>query len=118
MRVRELASTLTDQQIVKLFNQEGLTNKNNPYTLGSIKWIRCKHSIPSVILLRKPDEFTIEEVAKKFNVSHYVVRYWIECNIVNTRRLGFKFWVLIDVTCRIVPTFPQRSQSLLLMTAA
>ena len=108
----------TDQQIVKLFNQEGLTNKNNPYTLGSIKWIRCKHSIPSVILLRKPDEFTIEEVAKKFNVSHYVVRYWIECNIVNTRRLGFKFWVLIDVTCRIVPTFPQRSQSLLLMTAA
>lgn len=97
MRVRELATTLTDQQIVDLFNQEGLiTNKNNPYTLGSIQWIRFKHKIPSVLQLRKPDEFTIEEVAKKFNVSHYVVRYWIEQKIVNTRRLGLKFWVLID----------------------
>ena len=35
-------------------------------------------------------------MAEKFNVSHYVVRYWIERGIVSSRNVGSKLWVFID----------------------
>ena len=71
--VRTLAQQINDQDIVELFNQEGLkTNKGNTYTLHSIKWIRYKYEIPSYNL-RKPGELSINEIAQKFDVSHYVV---------------------------------------------
>lgn len=94
-RVRELALTMTDKQIVEKFNQEGLkTNKDNPFTLHSIDWIRFKHKIPSPVLQRS-GELSINQVAEKFNVSHHVVRYWIERNIVAARRSGQKLWISI-----------------------
>jgi DNA invertase Pin-like site-specific DNA recombinase len=96
-RVSELALTLTDREIIEKFNQEGLkTNKGNPFTLYSIRWIRFKHKIPAV--LPSPEEYSINQVAEKFNVSHYVVRYWIERNMVSVRRIRQKFWVLLDST--------------------
>lgn len=33
---------------------------------------------------------------EKFNVSHYVVRYWIEHKFINARRLGSQFWIAIS----------------------
>ncbi|MBX9804242.1 MAG: recombinase family protein [Alphaproteobacteria bacterium] len=94
-RVRELALTLTDREIVEKFNQECLrTNKGNPFTLYSIEWIRFKHKIPAT--LPRPDELSINQAAEKFNVSHHVVRYWIERKMVNARRLRQKFWVSLD----------------------
>ena len=96
-RVSVLALTLTDRVIIVKVNQEGLkTNKGNPFTLYSIRWIRFKHKIPAV--LPSPEEYSINQVAEKFNVSHYVVRYWIERNMVSARRMRQKFWVLLDST--------------------
>jgi DNA invertase Pin-like site-specific DNA recombinase len=93
-RVRDLALTLSDQEIANLFNQEGLkTNKDNPYTVPSIQWIRYQFKIPSYNL-RKPGEISINEMAQKFNVSHYVVRYWIDRGIINARKAnGHIFWI-------------------------
>ena len=94
-KVRELALTLTDREIVEKFNNEGLkSNKGNSFTLHSIVWIRFKHKISAC--LPRPGEFSIQQVAEKFNVSHYVVRYWIERNIVSSRRLRQKLLVSLD----------------------
>lgn len=94
-RVKELALTLTDREIVKKFSNEGLkSNKGNSFTLHSIEWIRFKNKIPACP--PRPGEFSIQQVAEKFNVSHHVVRYWIERNMVNSRRLRQKLWVSLD----------------------
>ena len=52
-RVRELAMTLDDAQIAARLNDDGLkTNKGNPFTIKSIKWIRHKHKIPRSMIER------------------------------------------------------------------
>ncbi len=95
--VRLLAQNLTDEQIVNELNQRGLkTNKGNPYTVCSINWMRYKHKIPSARLGR-PGELKIKEVMKKFDVSYYVVYYWIERKIVTSRHIGFIIWVTITL---------------------
>ena len=92
-RVRALALCMTDQEIVDKFNQEGLqTNKRNTYTLSSIKWIRFKYKISSYNL-RKPGELSINEVSQKFNVSHHVVRYWIERKYIDVRKVNGHLWI-------------------------
>lgn len=93
-RVRELALHMTDREIVNIFKKERLkTNKGNEYTLSSIQWIRYRHKIPSVNL-RKTGELSVNEVAKKFNVSHHVVRYWIERHIITARKAGgHRLWI-------------------------
>ena len=71
------------------------TNKGNSYTLFSVKWIRYKYKIPSYNL-RKPGELSINEVAQKFDVSHHVVRYWIETGAIDARKThDHKFWILL-----------------------
>lgn len=87
---------MNDQDIVELFNNEGLrTNKGNSYTLCSIKWIRHKYGILSYNL-RKPGELSINEVAQKFDISHHVIRYWIETGIIAARKShNNKFWIVI-----------------------
>ena len=60
-----------------------------------MQWIRYKYKIPSYNL-RKPGELSINEVAQKFDVSHYVVRYWIERGIIEARKAnGHIFWILL-----------------------
>lgn len=97
-KVRELACTLTDSQIAEKFNQEGLpTSKGKSFVRETIKWIRYIHKIPPAIL-QKPEELSINQVAKKFGVSNYVVRYWIEKKMVNARHIGSRVWVTLDPT--------------------
>jgi len=96
-KIRELAITLTDEQIAATFNQQGeITSKGNPFTVGSIKWIRYKYNIPAPIL-KHPDELTIAEVAEKFHVSYYVVYYWIERGVIQARQLkrGTPYWITL-----------------------
>lgn len=95
-QVRLLAQHMKDKEIVEYLNDKGLkTNKGNSYTLFSVKWIRHKYKVPSYNL-RKPGELSINEVAQKFDVSHHVVRYWIEIGAINARKAnGHKFWILL-----------------------
>lgn len=85
-RVRELAETLDDAQIAARLNDEGLTtNKGNPFTVKSIKWIRHKHNIARVDD-RKDGELTVKEVAERLGVSLGVVYYWIDKGLLTGRR--------------------------------
>ncbi len=94
-KIRQLSLTMTDQQIAEQFNQMGLkTNKGNSFTVESIQWIRYKHKIS--LPLQKEGEISIMEAAEKFNVSHYVIRDWIKRGMLSKRRIGLKFWLLID----------------------
>ncbi len=95
-QVRVLAQHMKDKEIVGYLNDKGLqTNKGNSYTLFSVKWIRYKYKIPSYNL-RKPGELSINEVAQKFDVSHHVVRYWIETGAIDARKThDHKFWILL-----------------------
>ena len=82
-RVRELAKTLDDAQIAARLNDEGLkTNKGNPFTIKSIKWIRHKHDIPRVDD-RKAGELTVKEVAERLGVSPGVIYYWIDKGLIS-----------------------------------
>jgi excisionase family DNA binding protein len=85
-RVREMARTLSDAQIVAQLNDEGLkTNKGNSYTIKSIKWIRHRHNIPRADD-RKAGEFTVKELAQRLGVSLGVVYYWIDKGLISGRR--------------------------------
>ena len=97
-KIRNLALTLTDEQIIAKLNQEGLLSaKGTPFNDSKIKWIRYKHDIPSVEL-QQPDEITVKEATEKFAVSMWVVYYWIQRNIVQARRInrGSRYLIKID----------------------
>ena len=72
-----------------------LSNKGNVFTILSVKWIRYKHKINSPSH-QKPGELSVKQVAKKFDVSHYIVRYWVDTGIISTRKTGKKLWITID----------------------
>ena len=62
-----------------------------------ISWIKYKHKIPGP-KLKQNNEFTVKEVAKKFDVSTYMVYYWIERKYVNARRIkqGYPYWISLN----------------------
>ncbi|MGL9759622.1 MAG: hypothetical protein ACR5LA_13280 [Wolbachia sp.] len=62
-----------------------------------MKWIRFKHKIPALCNQKSEEELSVKQVAEKFNVSHYVVRYWIERKFINARRIGERFWISISL---------------------
>jgi DNA invertase Pin-like site-specific DNA recombinase/uncharacterized protein YndB with AHSA1/START domain len=97
-RIRALTKNNTDEQIASIFNQEKIKSANGgSFTPNIIRWIRYKHRIlrPS---LKRPEELTVSEVAKKFAVSRHVVYYWIQRKIIPTRRLNSTspYWMTLD----------------------
>jgi DNA invertase Pin-like site-specific DNA recombinase len=97
-KVRKLAKSLTDEQIASAFNKEGLKSaKGKPFTFAMIRWIRYKHHIPGPNL-KRPEELTVKQIAKKLGVSPYVVYYWIERKVITARRVnrGSPYWITMD----------------------
>jgi len=97
-RIRVLIKDHTDAQIASTFNQEKIKSaKGASFTANIIRWIRYKHRIRKPNL-KRPNELTVSEVAKKFAVSRYVVYYWIEQKIVTTRRLNATspYWITLN----------------------
>jgi len=97
-RIRESARNHTDAQIASRFNQERIkTAKGATFTPSIIRWIRYKHRIlkPS---LKRPEELTVSEAAKKFAVSRYVIYYWIKHKIIAARRLNATspYWITLS----------------------
>jgi hypothetical protein len=96
--VRNMAQNYSDEQIAEAFNKEGmLSAKKRAFTSSMIKWIRKKHKIPKP-QLRKPHEFTVMQVAEKYQISLNVVYYWIKRGVVETRRIrkGAPHLITID----------------------
>lgn len=97
-RVREMAKTLTNREIAKVFTEEGLkSNKGNSFTASGISWIRYKHSIAAPVL-KRPQELTVKEVAVRFDVSTHVVYYWIARKLLDARKVssGSPWWITLD----------------------
>ena len=85
-KVKQLSQHFDDAAIADYFNEHGIkTNKKNPFTVGSIKWIRYKHNIPAWDY-RKPNELTVNEAMSKFGVSRHVVYYWINTGVIKARK--------------------------------
>ena len=85
VRLRELAITLHDDEIVQQLNAEGcLSSTGKPFTQSMIKWLRYKHQIPA---LPPPDgTLSVRQVCDRYGVSHWVVYYWIEIGLVTATR--------------------------------
>jgi DNA invertase Pin-like site-specific DNA recombinase len=97
-RVRELAQSVLDTQIADQLNREGHGSATGrQYTAKMIQWIRRCHQIPPAVL-KKPGEFTVQELAKQFGVSAGVVYYWIAHNVIQARRLnaGRPYWITLS----------------------
>jgi DNA invertase Pin-like site-specific DNA recombinase len=97
-QVRTLASTMTDVQIAATLNQAQLRSaKGKPFTKDMIKWIRYRYEIPAPVL-KRPEEFTVKELAAHFQIGIGVVHYWIGREQIPTRRLTktAPYWLTIS----------------------
>src|SRR5882757_2060195 len=97
-QVRELSQQLPDRQIVAHLNQEGLrSSTGKSFTLEMVKWIRYRYRI-EVTCFKRPDEFTVQQLAHRLHVSPHVVYYWIERQVVQARKLDGRgpWWVTLD----------------------
>jgi DNA invertase Pin-like site-specific DNA recombinase len=84
-RIRELAATLHDDEIVQQLNAGGcLSSTGKPFTQSMIKYLRYKHQIPTP---PPPDNtLTVRQVCDRYAVSQWVVYYWIEIGLVTAKR--------------------------------
>jgi hypothetical protein len=96
--IRRLAAEHTDAEIADVFNRRGQpSSRGQPFTGKMIGWIRGQHRIPAVVL-RRPDELTVDEVASKFGVSKNVVYYWIDRQVLPARQLAANrpYWITLS----------------------
>jgi hypothetical protein len=97
-RVRDLAQSLPNAEIAERLNREGRVSAlGKPFTSSMIQWIRYRYQIPKLTLAR-PDELTVDQVARRFEVSPNVVYYWIGRSVIRARRLntGTPYWITLD----------------------
>ena len=97
-RVQELAHGLPDAEIANRLNREGHASaKGKPYTTQIVRWIRWRHQIPPAAL-RRPEELTVQQVARHFGVTTGVVYYWIERSLIQARQLnqGMPYWITLN----------------------
>jgi transposase-like protein len=61
-----------------------------------IQWIRFRYEIAPPVL-KKPEEMTVQQIARLFGVSDHVVYYWIQNAIVQARKLnaGSPHWITL-----------------------
>ena len=96
-RVRTLALSMSDTQIMTLLNQEGrLSAKGKPFSLSILKQLRAGYAIPA-FSPKRPEELTVADMAHRFGVSPGVVYYWIERGHLAARKLGpgRPFWITL-----------------------
>ena len=88
---------MTDLQIAATLNQAQLRSpKGKPFTKDMIKWVRYRYEIPAPVL-KRPEEFTVKELAAHFQIGIDVVHYWIQRGKVQIRRLTktAPYWLTI-----------------------
>ncbi len=96
-KIRALACTMRDKDIVAELNAQGLRSpKGKKFTASMISWVRYRHRIPCADLKRS-NELTVNEVMVRFGISRNVVYYWIECDVVEARQLerGTPYWITL-----------------------
>src|ERR1700692_1384787 len=84
-RIRGLAVTHDDDEIIALLKRDGLTSSTGKsFTVSMIGWIRHKHCIPGPSL--PAGTFSVSQVRKRYGVSMWVVYYWIDRGLITAQR--------------------------------
>jgi DNA invertase Pin-like site-specific DNA recombinase len=84
-RIRGLAVTHDDDEIIALLKRDGLTSSTGkPFTISMIRWIRHKHRIPGPSL--PAGTFSVNQVRNRYGVSMWVVYYWIDRGLIIAQR--------------------------------
>jgi hypothetical protein len=84
-RIRTLAVSHDDQEIVALLARENATSSTGrPFTLSMIRWIRYKHCIPAPQI--PAGTLNVRQLRERYGVSMWVVYYWIERGLIEARR--------------------------------
>jgi DNA invertase Pin-like site-specific DNA recombinase len=97
-KVRDLARTLSDRQIVDALNQQGLRNTHGqPFKLAMVRWIRYRYNVPSFCVPR-PDELSVRQLAERLEVSLHFINYWIQKGLIRARKLDGRgpWWITIS----------------------
>ena len=83
-RIRNLAVTRHDDEIVELLNAEGrLSSTGKPFTQSMIRYLRYKHQIPAPP--SADGTLSVRQVCERYGVSHWVVHYWIDIGLVTAK---------------------------------
>lgn len=99
-QVRTLAKQFTDEEIAEHLNQSGLRSAaGKPFDASKVQWIRYRYGIAAVEL-KRPEELTVAQVAKRFGVSPGVVYYWIDKKVITARQIkpNTPYWITVDKT--------------------
>jgi Recombinase zinc beta ribbon domain len=97
-QVRTLASTTTDQHIAAVLNEQQLRSATGKaFTKSMIQWIRYHYEIPAPVF-KRPEELTVNDLARRFSVSIGVLHYWIQRGHLAVRRLTEKAPYSITLT--------------------
>ena len=84
-RIRALAVTHDDDEIITLLKRDGLTSSTGkPFTVSMIRWIRHKHRIPGPSL--PAGTFSVSQVRTRYGVSMWVVYYWIDGGLITAQK--------------------------------
>ena len=61
-----------------------------------IQWIRYRYGIPPRVF-KRPEELTVNELARRFSIGIGVVHYWIQSGHLAVRRLTERapYWITI-----------------------
>jgi DNA invertase Pin-like site-specific DNA recombinase len=97
-QVRSLAATLTDRQIAARLNEQALRSaKGKAFTQSMIQWVRYRYGIAAPVL-KRPEELTVKELARHFQISIDVVHYWIQRGHLTGRRLTATapYWITLS----------------------
>jgi hypothetical protein len=97
-RVRELAKSMSDPQIVAELNRCGEKSATGrSHTKHTISWIRWKYKSPSPSH-KRPEELTVQELAVRLGVQPGPVYYWVKRGMIEGRRLnnGAPVWITIN----------------------
>jgi DNA invertase Pin-like site-specific DNA recombinase len=96
-RIRDLAITHHDDEIINLLRAEGhQSSTGKPLTLSMIKWLRYKHRIPAP---QPPDNtLNVQQIRDRYGVSLWVVHYWIGRGLITAqqRRPNAPYAISID----------------------
>lgn len=96
-RIRELAVTHHDDEIVQLLGAGGhQSSTGKPLTQSMIQWVRHKHRIPAP--KRPANTFSVGQLCERYGVSKGVVYYWIDCGIIaaEQRKHNTPYAITID----------------------
>jgi hypothetical protein len=113
-RVRELAASHHDDDIVQLLGAEGYQSASGkPLTQSMIQWVRHKHRIQAPKL--PANTFSVNQVCERYGVSKGGVYYWIDRGVIaaEQRKHNAPYAITIDdESDRILRTWVAQSAHL------